>query len=93
VRVTWESLIPVIITVGAGLLLWGIKIAITAIGNSITRELDEEIRVLKSDKESLQKQIDELRIGKADKESLQKQIDNNTKRIDFLIEKLIERNS
>jgi hypothetical protein len=69
VRVTWESLIPVIVTVGAGLLLWGIKIAITAIGNSITRELDEEIRVLKSDKESLQKQIDELRIGKADKES------------------------
>ena len=75
-KIPWEHLIPVFITVGAGLLLWVLKIAINAIGNSITRKISEEMRQLK-----------------AEKESLQKQIDLNTKRIDFLIEKLIERNS
>ena len=75
-KITWESLLPVMITVGGGLLLWGIKIAFNAIGNSLVRKNSEEIRELR-----------------AENESMQKQIDQNSKRIDFLIEKLIERNS
>lgn len=75
-RVTWEHLIPVMITVAGGLVLWTLKIAINAVAKSLTRDLQEQIKELK-----------------AEKEGLQKQVDQNSRRIDYLIETLIQRNS
>lgn len=73
---TWEYLIPLMITVAGGLIVWTVKIAINAIGKSITRELREKVERLE-----------------AEKEAMEKDINRNTSRIDFLWEKLIERNS
>jgi chaperonin cofactor prefoldin len=83
VILTWESVVPILITVGAGLLLWILKIAINAVGKSITQKLQEKIDKLESEIEKLE----------SEKLSLEKRIDYNNERIDFLIETLIKRNS
>ena len=75
-KVTWEHFVPVMITVGSGLLLWIAKIMLTALVKYLTKELREEVAKLK-----------------AEKEAMQKQLDTNSRRIDFLFETLIQRNS
>lgn len=42
-KIQWEYFIPIFITVAGGLVLWIIKIAIKAIGDSITRRVMERL--------------------------------------------------
>lgn len=75
-KISWELLMPFLVTAGAALFAWVVRTAINAIGKSITRELNQEIGRLK-----------------AENEAMQKNVERNTRRIDFLWERLIERNS
>lgn len=68
-----------------------IPVLITVTGGLLLWAVKMAINALaKSLTRELKEEIERL---KAEKESMQKQVDGNSKRIDFLIEKLIERNS
>lgn len=42
-KVSWEYFIPILITVAGGLILWIIKLAVKAIGDSIVRRVMERL--------------------------------------------------
>lgn len=82
-KVSWETFIPLFITVAGGLIVWGLKAVITAMRKSIVQECNDRLHELEEKVAAIEEKA----------ENTEKTADRNGRRIDFIIEKLIERNS